>query len=157
MSSVSTDARPRSLRGPCSTRPHWPPRSEIATRKRVYTLTGRTQSFGVQSGFPADAVITTDLLITYTSSLNPLLTAGTEYFLVGTAGDSTASSVWRDNSLGIVGDWSKSGNNAWAERDFLTGAVRIVAIPEPSSFGLIALVTCCAYGWLRVNSHQGAA
>ena len=76
------------------------------------------------------------------SALHPLLSGGTQYWLIaGTPTDQTWA-AWNFNSIGHTGPHaSRTGSGSWGTDDDTTGAFRISsyesAIPEPGTWCLV--------------------
>ena len=107
------------------------------------------ESFGTFSGFPQFGT-TDNFLVTATSSLQPQLTAGTEYWVAVLAANADTKAGWNHSFLdGPVAIDHGSGWVSQANNDL--PPLRVTGIPEPSALTLagLGLLGLAAYGWRR--------
>jgi hypothetical protein len=111
-----------------------------------------TDSGGTPSGTVLDSwMLSTSSIAsmpqTYTlsSSLNPALTAGTEYWLVLSSTDPNDSYAWMENSTGTTGKDYNNGSGWQIQPSLVTPAFDVetgsasVPTPEPATLGFTAL------------------
>ncbi len=113
-----------------------------------------TDSGGTPSGTVLDSwtastgSITGPAVYTFTSTLNPILTAGTEYWLVLSSSDPNEYWAWMENSIGTEGKDYNPGGGWNIQPDLVTPVFDIETgtpasgpsgTPEPATLGLTAL------------------
>jgi hypothetical protein len=119
------------------------------------------ESFTVDDAMPTLGTVTSGHLVTATSLLHPLLTAGTQYWVaLGVPHDGTWA-AWNLNSTGDTGAMFQNNHGSVpAPFTDTRGAIRISAesIPEPSAFVLAGAAACLTIGYRlrRRSSAKGA-
>jgi hypothetical protein len=123
------------------------------------------ESFTISGAMPALGTFSMGHLVAATSVLHPLLTAGSQYWVVlsiPNAGETNGA--WNDNSTGDVGPVEQSsvgGTISGGNSLNLRGAMRITAlssVPEPSSIAMMGASTVVIVGCgLRRRSIAKAA
>ncbi len=97
------------------------------------------ESLGVLSGFP-DFNSTNSILQTATSTLNPLLEVGTEYFVVVSPADPLTYATWNVNSENInLSLFLSVDQGLWEARSNPHPAFRVNGVPEPGALSLLAI------------------
>lgn len=94
-----------------------------------------------------------------TSSLNPLLASGTQYWLAALPFEDSSGLIWYRNSSGQTGIPAHSGDGTtWTAADPPPQdlmAFRIIGVvPEPSSFTLLAVAAAVVAGHPRLRARQ---
>jgi hypothetical protein len=119
------------------------------------------ESFTISGAMPAFGSVSSGNLVLATSVLNPLLTAGTQYWVVlSVPNDGNTWAAWNWNSIGDTGGFAQSDNGSPLIGGTNTrSAMRITAIPEPASVVLAgtSLVVLLGCGLLRRNKRVMAA
>ncbi len=99
-----------------------------------FTLTGAMPNFGS---------VSSDNLVTATSVLHPLLTAGTQYWVVvSLPNDGLTLAAWNWNSIGDTGPFVQYDNGSGSPGPNTRGAMLITgqsSIPEPSSLVMVSI------------------
>jgi hypothetical protein len=123
------------------------------------------ESFTINSAMPQFGSVSSDNLVTATSVLQPLLTAGTQYWVVlSVPDDGTTWAAWNENSIGDTGPVAQYDHGTLLFNGSDTrGAMAILgvepaSVPEPSTLvmmGASALVLLA--GGLRRRNRVKAA
>jgi hypothetical protein len=118
------------------------------------------ESFTLNNAMPAFGTVSSGSLVTATSVLHPLLTAGTQYWVVlNTPNDGTTWAAWNLNTIGDSGPFFQTDNGSPPFPGPNTrGAMRITgqAVPEPSSMALagtaLLMIGCCLRRRIRTTA-----
>ena len=81
------------------------------------------ESLGIIEDFPP--LGSDSFLEIATSTLQPFLTAGVEYFIVLEPGNADMSARWMHNVTGATGRWTRASDGPWEFDDFAEGAIRV--------------------------------
>jgi hypothetical protein len=118
------------------------------------------ESFTINGAMPNFGSYSSDHLVKVTSVLHPLLTAGSQYWVVlSVPNDGTSAAAWNWNSIGDFGPFVLyNGSQQVFLGTNVRGAMLITAVPEPScivmvSTGVVVMLGC----GLRRLSRTGAA
>ncbi len=122
-----------------------------ATELAIFTSTGSgpgvlIESLGVQTSFqelPAGASPTT-----YSSTLQPTLLAGTEYFVVARWAANDSSAVWAPTLTGVTGRWIQFDDDPWSFSPFPTPSVQVNAVYDGDE--------CAVAGRLQKGENPGS-
>lgn len=90
-------------------------------------------------------------ILTATSLLNPVLSAGTTYWIMMLPGDATTWAAWNENTQGVLGvSFSSDGGSSWAFSSGFAAPVFDVSgsVPEPST-SVLLLSGIGALGFLK--------
>ena len=101
------------------------------------------ESFTINSAMPPFGSFSSGNLVTATSVLNPLLTAGSQYWVVlSVPNDGTTWAAWNQNSIGDTGGFAQGDNGSdLVGSTNIRGAMRITglsSVPEPSSMVMVS-------------------
>ena len=125
-------------------------------------LPGATlESFTINNELPQVGTYSSGNLLLATSVIHPLLTAGSQYWVVLSAPDTTWAG-WNFNSTGVTGPLYQSNNGVPVNSGTLTlGAMRITGnvVPEPSSLVLscMAALSLLGCGLARCGKAHSAS
>jgi hypothetical protein len=120
------------------------------------------ESFTINGAMPTFGTVSSGNLVTATSVLHPLLTAGTQYWVVLTSpNDGVSSAAWNFNSIGDTGPFYQTNNGSVINSGPNTrGAMRITgmsSVAEPSSMMMISTSAAVILGCqLRRRSRAKA-
>ncbi|MCE5325711.1 MAG: PEP-CTERM sorting domain-containing protein [Planctomycetaceae bacterium] len=78
-------------------------------------------------------------IVSMTSTLHPLLSNGSSYWVVLEAGAEDASAAWCDSLLSVEGTHAWDEGNGWQSVTSKPQAFRVTAVPEPATMSLLAL------------------
>ena len=101
----------------------------------VYLSSGSAPGAPIES-FSTTGVSNTPGILTFNSVTNPLLAAGTKYWVVMSTTPLTANDMeWSWNTIGVDGfDYRFGGSGGWSiDSSDLTPAFEVTATPEPAS------------------------
>lgn len=122
------------------------------------------ESFTINGAMPTFGAFSSGNLVTATSVLHPLLTAGSQYWVVlSVPNDGTTWAAWNQNSIGDTGPFAQSDNGSPLNGFTNTrGAMLITglssSVPEPSSIVMVSTAAVMILGCgLRRRSKAKAA
>jgi hypothetical protein len=108
------------------------------------------ESFTISDAMPIFGSFSSDHLVTATSVLHPLLTAGTQYWVVlSVPDDGMSNAAWNMNSIGDSGPIVQYFHGVEVtDITAFSGAMRISgrAVPEPSSIVIISISAVAILG-----------
>jgi hypothetical protein len=99
------------------------------------------ESFTLNGAMPPFGTYSMGNLVTATSVLHPLLTAGSQYWVVvSVPNDGTSQAAWALNSTGDMGPFAIYSNGTEIVNGTgLRGAMLITGVPEPSSIVMVSI------------------
>jgi hypothetical protein len=132
------------------------------------TISLETNNGGFPSGtvleswtVSAASVTTTPQIFSLASVLNPTITSGTQYWLVGSTNDVNGY-VWLINSIGLLGDDYNNGSGGFQYQpasptlafDVIVGSSPS-GVPEPGSAALTMIGALILFGAVRLRRSHG--
>jgi hypothetical protein len=121
------------------------------------------ESFTIKNAMPVFTTVSMDNLVTATSVLHPLLTAGTQYWVVlSVPDDGSTWAAWNLNSTGDTGPVVISHDGVMGDPQTITrGAMEILgqsSVPEPSTLVMLGTsgVVLLAFGRGRRGRSKSA-
>ena len=122
------------------------------------------ESFTINGAMPGFGSVSAGSLVTATSVLHPLLTAGSQYWVVlSVPNDGMTWAAWNQNSIGDTGPLCRSANGSPLNGSTnVRGAMLITglssSVPEPSSIVMVSTAAVMILGCgLRRRSRAKAA
>jgi hypothetical protein len=115
------------------------------------------ESFTLNGAMPPFGVNSMGNLVTATSVLHPLLTAGTQYWVVvSVPNDGTSQAAWALNSIGDMGPVAvySDGTPIFIGTG-VRGALLVTGVPEPSSIVMVGTSAVVVLGCIL--RHRGRA